>query len=137
MKTKSILIITATLLIGFVLGFLTNGQLTRQRISKFVDRGGYEGFKIRAMDIIKPDQSQIHNIEPILDKYAQKVQESIAESKYEMKNIHDEMIEELEPFLNEEQIQRLEFVHRKFERAWDRQRGPRHHNRPGRPDCQE
>ena len=137
MKTKSILIIAATLLIGFALGFLTNGLLTKQRISKFVDRGGYQGFKMRAMEIIRPEQSQIKDIEPILEKYAQKVQESIAESKYEMKNIHDEMIQELEPYLDDQQIQRLEFVHRKFERAWDRHRGPRHHNRSRPRDFRE
>lgn len=132
MKTKSILIIAATLLIGFMLGFLTNGLLTKQRISMFVDRGGYQGFQMRTMEIIRPDQSQIKDIEPILEKYAQKVQESIAESKYEMKTIHDNMIRDLEPYLNSEQIGRLQHVHRKFERAWDRHRKPHFHDKRGR-----
>ena len=38
MKTKSIIIIVATLIIGFIIGFLTNGQLTKSRIQSFVKR---------------------------------------------------------------------------------------------------
>lgn len=133
MKLKSILIIIATLLIGFVLGFLTNGQLTKQRIEKFVHRGPYEGFKMRVLDIIHPDQLQLEEIEPILDKYAKKMQETVAQSKYSMKTLHDDMMEELEPYLNDYQIQKLERVHRKFERIWRSHRRSPHHRPHGPP----
>ncbi len=130
MKAKSVIVIVATLLIGFVLGFLTNGQLTRQRFQRFVHQGSYEGFKVRVMDIIRPDQKQIKVIEPILDKYAEKVEESVSTSRLELKSLHEEMLNELKPYLDTQQLARLEHVHQKFERGWKMHRQGPPHDRP-------
>jgi len=81
MKTKSILIIAATLLIGFVIGFLVNGRLTQQRFQHFVNQDHFDAFKYRMMDAIKPNENQVKDIEPILDEYAEKVHLTMEKTK--------------------------------------------------------
>ncbi len=58
MKSKSILILIATLIIGFAIGFMTNSQLTKRRIQSFVKMGTSAGFKERLYRVIKPDDLQ-------------------------------------------------------------------------------
>ena len=135
MKTKSILIIIATLIIGFTIGFLTNGQLTRYKFNRFVKQGSYDAFKFRMMDVVMPDIDQAKDIEPILDKYAQNASETLEESKENMKKLHKELLEELKPYLNKEQLQRLDRAHNRYKKVWERRRGKGHKphcpNRPG------
>lgn len=131
MKTKSILILIATLIIGFVIGFLTNGHLTKRKIQSFVNMGTSAGFKERLYHIIKPDEMQRNEIDPILEKYAVKIHESVVGSHDEMKNINDEMMEELEPFLNEDQVMRMREIHEKMDRGW-RKHHPDGHPRQGK-----
>jgi hypothetical protein len=124
MKTKSILIIAVTLIIGFIIGFLVNGQLTKGRIQRFVKQGTADGFKMRFFDIIQPDEKQKVTIEPILDEYAKKTDEMVGSFRVEMKAIHQEMIKKLEPFLNEDQIKRLKLAQERFERHEGERPGP-------------
>ena len=118
MKTKSILIIIATLIIGFIIGFLTNGQITKSRIQSFVKMGTSDGFKARLYRVIQPDELQRAEIEPILEEYAEKIHESVINSREDMNNIGDEMMKELEPFLNDDQIFRMKKAHERMGRGW-------------------
>ena len=133
MKTKSILIIIATLIIGFVIGFLTNGRLTKSRIQSFVKMGTSDGFKARLYHVIRPDDLQRAEIDPILEKYAGKIHESVVKSREDMSSIGDEMMEELEPFLNDDQIFRMKKAHERMGRGWQDGRPGRRprHGRPG------
>ena len=134
MKTKSIIIILSTLFIGFVTGFLVNGQLTKSRIQSFVKQGTHDGFKMRFFDIIDPDETQRVAIEPILEEYAEKTNEIVESFREEMKSIHDEMILKLEPYLNKEQIERLKDAQERFERNERLRPGPGPgHGRGGPP----
>jgi len=116
MKTKSIIIIAATLIIGFTIGFMVNGQITRNRIQRFVRQGTPDGFKMRFFDIIRPDDAQRVTIEPILDEYAQKMDVTVVGFRNEMKSIHQELIKKLEPYLNPDQIEHLKIAQERFER---------------------
>ena len=128
MKTKPTIIIIVTLIIGFVLGFVVNGQLTSQRYQRFVGQDHFDAFKYRMMDIIKPDAAQSKKIEPILEAYAQKAFQNLESSKAQMNELHKDLREDLEPYLNERQIQRLENIHNRF----DRFRKSRQEPPPGR-----
>ena len=116
MKNRPILVIAITLIIGFVIGFLVNGQITRQKFKKFMTQEYNMAFKHRMMEIIRPDESQEKEIEPILDDYAGKVHDRLKESKEELKLLHEELTEEIEPYLNEHQIQRLHEAQLRFEK---------------------
>jgi len=133
MKIKSILIIATTLVIGFIIGFLTNGFFTRQKFEHFVRQGSHDAFKFRMMEIIQPDQNQVKDIEPILEKYARQANESIEVSKDKMKNLHQELLDELKPYLNNNQLHRLDRANERFREVWERPHGPNPSpRRPGR-----
>lgn len=123
MSKRPILLIAITLIIGFAIGFLVNGQITRQKFKKFMNQEYNMAFKHRMMEIIRPDESQVKKIEPILDEYAEKVHENLRESKENLESLHNELMEEIEPFLNERQKERLKEAQSRFERS--KKRGPR------------
>jgi len=118
MKIKSILIIAATLVIGFVIGFLTNAQLTKNKIRSVVNMGTASGFKTRFYHMIGPDAAQRKAIDPILDKYGEEVHESVFYMRGEMKKIHEEMMNDLEPYLTPAQMERLERNFGRMQRGW-------------------
>ncbi len=133
MKTKSILIIAATLLIGFVIGFLVNGRITQQKFQHFVNQDHFDAFKCRMMDVIKPDEKQVKAIEPILDEYAEKVHLTMESSKSDINSLNEKMIEDLRPYLNEHQIERLEEVHKRFNNMMRNKRRPHRFQQGDRP----
>ena len=70
MKTKPIILVIVTLIIGFVLGMLTSAQLRMHRLKPvrvyFSEERFMEGF----YKIIEPDDRQKEEIEKIIQKYA-------------------------------------------------------------------
>lgn len=126
MKIKSILIIAGTLIIGFIIGFLTNGFLTRQKFESFVRQGSHDAFKYRMMEIIHPDESQVKDIEPILEKFAEEAHDNIEASKQQMKELHEALMDDLKPYLNRDQLERLERANERFRDVWERPQGPMH-----------
>jgi uncharacterized membrane-anchored protein YhcB (DUF1043 family) len=123
MKTKSYLLIAATLIIGMIIGFLANGYITRQKFQKFVHQSGEQIFKKRMIDILRPHPLQFKEIEPILDKYDLIAQQNFQESRERMRKMHEEMIRELEKHLNNEQLEILKMWderHREMRRIYGR-----------------
>jgi hypothetical protein len=134
MKTKPVLIIVATLIIGFVIGFITNGQITKTKIDKFVKSGTHEGFKGKYYRVLQPDEDQMKSIDPILDKYGSLIHENVTTMQQSMKELHQKMVTEIEPYLTEEQKVRLEESIKRFERGEKMRRGkrgPPPHGAPG------
>ncbi len=70
MKTKPILLVIITLIIGFVLGMLTSAQIRFHKLKPvrvyFSEERFMEGF----YKTIEPDDKQKAEIEKILEKYA-------------------------------------------------------------------
>jgi hypothetical protein len=125
MKVKFVLIIVATLIIGFIAGFVTSGQITKSKIQNFVRSGTHEGFKGRYYHIIRPDEQQKEVIDPILDKYGFIIHENVTAMQQRMKGIHHEMLQEIEPYLTGEQKERLKESVNRFERR-ERMRQHKH-----------
>jgi hypothetical protein len=124
MKTKSILILVLTLIIGFAIGFMTNSHLTKNRIQSFVKMGTTDGFKERLYRVIKPDEMQRSEIEPILEKYAGEIHEAVNISREKMKTINGQMMQELEPYLNDDQVERVLKVQERMGRGRSDHRPP-------------
>ena len=124
MKTKPAIIVVATLIIGFVIRFLVNGQLTSQRYQRFVSQDHFDAFKYRMMEVIKPDAEQSRKIEPILEAYAQKAFQTLESSKEQMNELHKDLREDLEPYLDEQQIRQLDNMQNRFDRFRKDRPGP-------------
>ena len=69
-KIKPLLSIVSILVIGFVLGFLVSGQITKNKMDKFLRWGTEDGFEEIVYETISPDTEQRTKLEPIIKKYA-------------------------------------------------------------------
>lgn len=125
MKTKPVLIIIATLIIGFMLGFLTNGHFTQQKIHRFVKQGTHDGFKERLYHIIKPDEQQLLQIDTIVDRFALKIHSSIVSSRKEIDSLNHQLEQGLQPYLHPDQLERLSNIHQRMrDGKKDMRKGP-------------
>jgi hypothetical protein len=70
MKTKSIIVILCTLVIGFILGMLTSAQIRYNRLKPVRVYFSEERFRDGFYKAIQPDEKQKAKIDLILDKYA-------------------------------------------------------------------
>ena len=107
-KIKYTGIIIGTLLIGFVIGFLTNGRLVRSRIvqmqSFYTDKGANRAF-IRVLD---PSPEQMKKIMPILHEHAMQNRDLLFGYREDQEALFLHLEGELEPYLTDEQMKRLE-----------------------------
>ena len=70
MKTKLIIVIVLTLVIGFVLGMLTSAQMRYHRLKPVRMYFSKERFREGFYSAIQPDEKQKAQIDIILNKYA-------------------------------------------------------------------
>ena len=109
-KKKYIITIITVLIIGFVLGFLINGRLTRAKINRMQNFFTEQGFNGALVRIIQPTPEQMKQIKPILRKYARKNRRRIINMHQAQMNSFDSLEMEIKPFLTEKQIKRFEHV---------------------------
>lgn len=127
MKTKSILIIALTLILGFLLGILSTGMIQRAQFKKIRNFQTERGFGNHIIHIIEPTDNQLESIQPILDKYGKEIRSTGKAFRNEMKILMDSMHQELRPFLTEEQFKRMQkrkFGKGKFLRPFPHKRRP-------------
>lgn len=103
-KTKSILILLSTLVLGLVLGFLISGQITKQKLDEFKQWGSEDGFKQIMLEAIKPEQGQMEKLEPIIEKHAKLNGELHNQWKKQHGELMRDLTKELENVLTAEQI---------------------------------
>jgi nitrate/TMAO reductase-like tetraheme cytochrome c subunit len=103
-KSKPILVIAGTLLIGFVLGFFVSGYLTNHKIKTFMRWTDKEEFVNRIYYRIDASDEQKKQLYPVLQKYSDKSTECLDRHKI----IIDSMRTELKTYLTPEQMQKLD-----------------------------
>jgi hypothetical protein len=107
MKAKPILIIVATILIGFVIGMLTSAQLRFHRLQPvrvlFSEGRFREGF----YQVIQPDEKQKSTIDALLTKYAKLNVAAQNDFWKKLDTMMKEFRNELEPLLTKDQLNRL------------------------------
>jgi len=70
MKTKPIILVILTLIIGFVLGMLTSAQIRYHKLKPVRVYFSQERFRDGFYNAIQPDEQQKAKIDLVLDKYA-------------------------------------------------------------------
>ncbi len=131
MKIKPIWVALTTLIMGVMLGMLITGHITKKRLHSFTKFRTEEGFRHRFLEIINPDEEQMKQLRPIIEKYGERHHE-ITDSVHDrvrelMKAFHDEM----EPLLTEEQKERLKHHHlQRMHRMKKRPKRHREHRFP-------
>jgi hypothetical protein len=107
MKTKSIIVIVLTLVIGFVLGILTSAQMRFHRLKPVRMYFSEERFREGFYSAIQPEGQQKAKIDLILDKYAKINSELQSNFRKELDASMKEFRKELDSNLTKEQISRL------------------------------
>ena len=106
-KIKSGICLLTTLLIGFVIGYLTSTQVKENRIRELRSFGSAEGFKFMMEHMLELDEIQKDAIKPVVDKYAKENFELMKNFRGEFSELMKEFHKELTPHLTPEQIERL------------------------------
>ena len=106
-KIKSGIFLLTTLLIGFVIGFLTSTQVKESRIRELRTFGSPEGFKYMMEHMLELNDEQKDAIRPVVDEYAKKNFELMKNFRGEFSILMKEFHKELTPYLTHEQIERL------------------------------
>jgi hypothetical protein len=107
MKTKSILVVLVTLIIGFILGMLTSAQIRYHRLKPVRVFFSEERFRDGFYRTIQPDEQQKAKIDLILNKYAKINDELQNNFRKELDASMKEFRKEIDLNLTKEQLARL------------------------------
>jgi hypothetical protein len=107
MKSKPIIIIVITLVIGFVLGMLTSAQIRYSRLQPVRVFFSEERFRDGFYKVILPDEKQKETIDQLLSKYAKDNTSIQNDFRKKLDLLMKDFWKELEPSLSKEQLDRL------------------------------
>jgi hypothetical protein len=127
MKTKPVLIIIATLIIGFVLGMLTSAQIRFHKLNPVRVFFSEERFREGFYRTIQPDEKQKAEIEVVLDKYARINGDLQRNFRKELESSMKDFRKEIDAYLTKDQIARLREMDERRQRMI-------HHSRFGHPN---
>jgi hypothetical protein len=107
MKTRSIIVILITLIIGFILGMLTSAQIRYNKLKPVRVFFSEERFREGFFRTIQPDEQQRAKIDLVLDKYAKINSNLQSNFRQELDGNMKEFRKELDSILTKEQLSRL------------------------------
>ena len=107
MKITSIGILFATLLIGFAIGFLTNGYVARQRIGTVKEFTTEEGYKQMLLSDLGITDSQKQLILPLVEENFELIRMMNQIHYADLKNINDSLYTQIAKKLNTNQQLKL------------------------------
>jgi len=107
MKTRAVILVIVTLIIGFFLGMLTSAQIRNHKLKPVRVFFSEEKFREGMYQAIQPDEGQKVKIDEILDKYSMMNSEATADFRNEFETRMEKFRNELDSNLTPEQIIRL------------------------------
>jgi hypothetical protein len=108
MRKKTLVMLLGTLLIGIIIGALAMSIFTHRRWKSFSEPPTKERFIQKTTHLIDPDETQLKQIKPIIEKYSEKAYVLVKENSNQMFATFDSLYTELKPFLNDNQKQKFE-----------------------------
>jgi len=107
-KSKSILALLGTLIIGMILGALLSGIFVRSRMKQFKDpERRAEHHKRRLHDFSDANEDQRAKIDAVFDSKKNKMHQFEEEFRANRKKVMDEIIEEISSDLTPDQVEKL------------------------------
>lgn len=122
-RSKTIIIIIATLIIGIVIGMVGSGLLMRQFARKFDEKPIHNRFSSIIERIVEPNENQIDSVRAILSRYGERMGELDRQHISVLTSLIDSMHVELSTILTEEQMKNLD-EHQKRARRFLKGRMP-------------
>ncbi len=108
-KTKSIVLLFVTLIMGLVAGATITGALVRERLEYIRSFSKSHGFALRFSEMIGPlSDQQRDEVEPLLDAAGREIEIAFSDSGRRIYSIVEQLEEDLIPHLSDEQIAQLQ-----------------------------
>jgi|WetSurMetagenome_2_1015567.scaffolds.fasta_scaffold597066_2 hypothetical protein len=107
MKTRPVIVIVITLILGFVLGMLTSAQIRNHKLKTVRVFFSEEKFREGLYHTIEPTEEQKVKIQKILDKYSALNIEQLTNLRKNFETNMDNMRKELDSILTKEQLTSL------------------------------
>ncbi len=107
MKTKLVLLLILTLIIGFVIGWLTSAQVRLHKLQPVRMYLSDDHFREGFYKVIEPDEKQKAEIEEILDRYAKHNSEFQQDIRKNIDSSMKAFRKELDSKLTKQQLARL------------------------------
>ena len=120
MKTRAVLTIIIAILTGFALGYVTSNQVRHLKTKDVRRMSSKKTFKERSIEIIVPDETQMEELDPMLDKYAHRFDSLRKVTSDQYKSFVEEFHTEIFPYLTEDQIARMN----EFGKYWRKGKKP-------------
>lgn len=106
-KTKSILILLVTLILGIVIGFQINEILIKRRFEEMRAAGRPGSFIKLFENILQPNEKQKVLLDPIFIKYQEKIDNVISNNRLQVDAQMDSLTNELKPILTQDQLEKF------------------------------
>ena len=103
--------------IGFVGGFYTHRTISKNVVQKVARLREAPGFQAHLYKMLQPTETQKEELAPILEKYAERMGTFHRQIRHERHHILDSMHQEILPYLDEKQKERLERFGKRFPHA--------------------
>jgi len=108
LKIKNSLILAGTLILGIIIGVLISGRVMHSRVENMKSFYTEQGFNRQIMRVIKPTEEQKKQLRPLFREQAKKNHELFTECRNKRSELMKHFKSELEGYLTDEQMQRLE-----------------------------
>ena len=107
-NSKSLVLLAATLVVGFALGLFADATLVRGRRDRIGQIRRPPGFVAHMEDVIQPhSDAQRDSIQPILERVAQQNEQAVRDADVRLRAVLDSMRTSLAPMLDDSQRARL------------------------------
>jgi Spy/CpxP family protein refolding chaperone len=113
MKTRSVVILVATLFLGIILGMLTSAQIRYHKLKPIRVFFSEERFREGIYSVINPDESQMVKLDEIIKKYSRRNREIQTNFRRELDNFTKDLWKEMDPVLTREQVEKLQEMEKK------------------------
>lgn len=138
MKTKAIIIVIATLLIGFLLGMLTSAQIRHSKLRKMRMSVSGRDFAEMMMEVINPDDQQRIDLEKVMKSYEKRTREMQSQFRRDFDSVSTAFKRDIDTLLTPDQLARvreMESRNREMMEKMNRSRRDWHHYKGdgGRP----
>lgn len=107
MKTKAIIIVIATLLIGFLLGMLTSAQIRHSKLRKMRMSVSGRDFAEMMMQVINPDDLQRIELEKVMKSYENMTHEMQSEFRRDFDSVSTAFKRDIDTLLTPDQLARV------------------------------
>lgn len=102
---------TITLLLGFIIGFYVNRQLTHQRLNHLRKSFNKPGMEMKMLaKSLKLTPEQVEEMRPILRKHLPVQLSTRKRHKSEMDSLRTAMFNDIQPYLTNQQLEKVERI---------------------------